>query len=101
VAPTTYTVHGELWRHPGGGGWHVVTLPGDVADDVRARTAAAPRPFGTVRVRATLGRTSWSTSLFADTSAASYLLPVKAGVRRRERVAAGDVVDVALALEGS
>ena len=39
-------------------------------------------------VRATLGGTSWQTKLFGDTKRDSYLLPLKADVRRRERVEA-------------
>jgi hypothetical protein len=96
---SAYRVTAELWRHPGEAGWHFITLPADVADDVRARTAGAARPFGSLPVRATIGRTTWSTSLFADTRTASYLLPVKAQVRRRERVEDGDAVLVELALE--
>jgi len=49
-----------------------------------------------VPVRATLGATTWSTSVFADTQRGSYLLPVKADVRRREGVADGDTVTVRL-----
>jgi hypothetical protein len=46
-----YTVTGELWRHAGAGAWHFVTLPPELADEVRARSVA--KPFGSVRVRAT------------------------------------------------
>ena len=35
-----FTVIGEVWRYPGAGGWHFVTLPPDVADEVRARSVA-------------------------------------------------------------
>ena len=61
---------------------------------MRARTGG--RPFGTVPVTATIGSVSWPTSLFADTKTSSYLLPLKADVRRRAGVAAGDRVTVAL-----
>jgi hypothetical protein len=95
---TTCAVRAEVWRHPGPGGWHFVTLPAEVADDVRARTGAGPRPFGTVPVVVTLGGTTWATSLFADTASASYLLPLKAAVRRSEEVEAGDDVELVLEL---
>lgn len=88
----------EIWQHPGNGGWHFITLPADLADETRARTAALRRPFGSVAVRATIGATSWSTSIFADRESGSYLLPVKADVRRREGVRAGDTVTVSLGL---
>jgi hypothetical protein len=92
-----YTITAELWLHPGQAGWHFVTLPPDVADDVRARSRT--RPFGTVRATVTLGATTWSTSLFADTARASYLLPIKADLRRRERIGDGDTVTLTLTLD--
>lgn len=90
----------EVWQHPGDGSWHFITLPADLADETRARTATAPRPFGSVPVRATIGATSWTTSIFADRASGSYLLPVKASVRRDEGVQAGDTVTVILDLPG-
>ncbi|HEX6026826.1 MAG TPA: DUF1905 domain-containing protein [Solirubrobacter sp.] len=91
------TFTAELWRHAGQGGWHFVTLPHDVADEVRARSLPR-RGFGSVRVRATLGATSWETSVFPDAKTSSYLLPVKGDVRQRERVRDGDTVTISLAL---
>ena len=91
-----YTVTGEVWRYPGTGGWHFLTLPPEVADEVRARSAA--KPFGSIAARVTAGAVSWETSLFADTKSASYLLPLKADVRRRARIEAGDTVTVTIVL---
>ena len=94
----TYTISAEVWLHPGDAGWHFITLPEDVADEIRARVAGSPSPFGMARVEATIGTTTWSTSLYADTERASFLLPIKRDVRRREEIGAGDVVEVALRL---
>ena len=69
-----------------------MTMPPEVADDIHARTATSARPFGTVPARVTLGSSTWTTSLFADTRSGSYLLPIKAAVLARERVGDGDVV---------
>jgi hypothetical protein len=88
----------EAWLSPGDAGWHFVTLPTDLADEIRARSEG--RPFGSVPVTVTVGATSWETSLFADTKSASYLLPLKADARRRERIVAGDRVTVTVELRG-
>ena len=93
-----HTIRAQVWLHPGEAGWHFVTLPEDVADAIRAHVAGAPSPFGMARVEATIGATTWSTSLYADTRRASYLLPIKSDVRRRERIADGDTVDLTLRL---
>lgn len=98
VPAATLRFDADVWLHSGEAGWHFVTLPADVADEVRARTEG--RPFGTVPVTAAIDSVSWATSLFADTKSGSYLLPLKAGVRRRAGVAAGDRVTVGLELRG-
>lgn len=88
----------ELWRHDGEAGWHFVTLPPGVAERVREQ-AGEPRGFGSVRVEVTIGGTTWRTSVFPDARSGSFVLPVKAEVRRREDLLAGDVVEVGVVVE--
>lgn len=92
----TYRFTAELWLHQGEGTWHFLTVPADVSDDIEALTAHRRAGFGSVRVRVTIGATSWATSVFPDTRRQAYVLPVKKDVRRREDLADGDRVEVAL-----
>ena len=80
----------DLWAHRDEpSGWHFVTLPRDVADELRDE--AGPRPgFGSIRVSVALGGTTWQTSLFPEGQGGSMVLPVKKSVRRAEGVVAGD-----------
>lgn len=90
---STHTFTTELRLHDGApGAWYFVTLPLDAADEIRATNER--RGFGSVRVRATIGTTAWDTSVFPDAQSGSYLLPVKAAVRRAEGVDDGDRVRV-------
>jgi hypothetical protein len=93
-----YRFQAELWVHSGEAGWHFVTLPTDVADEIDDLTAHTRRGFGSVRVVVTVGSTTWSTSIFPDTSAESYVLPVKKPVRTGEGLHEGDLIDVTLHL---
>ena len=93
------TFEAEIWLADAEAAWHFVTLPADLADEVRARTAGR-RPLNSVPVRATVGSTVWETSIFADRKSGSYLLPLKASVRDREDVGVGDRVTVTLDLLG-
>ena len=88
----------DLWLHEGAAAWHFLTLPADVADEVRELAAPARAGFGSVRVGATVGGTSWQTSVFPDARSGSYLLPVKKSVRVAEQLTAGDRVRVELAV---
>ena len=93
-----YRFDAEVWLHEGDAAWHFVTVPGDVSDAIEAATAGRRRGFGSVRVRATVGATRWSTSVFPDTGRQAFLLPVKKEVRVREGIEAGDAVAVVLEL---
>jgi hypothetical protein len=73
-------------------------LPADVSDDIDARTTGWARGFGSVRVLARIGTTSWSTSVFPDSKRKAYVLPVKKAVRVGEAIDAGDRVEVELRL---
>ena len=94
----TFTFTATLWLHSGESGWHFVTLPADTADDIEELAAGRARGFGSVPVRGTIGATSWTTSLFPSSSAGSYVLPVKAPVRRAEELTAGDEVEITVEL---
>ena len=85
----------ELWLWDGDAAWHFVTLPPDVSDDVQ-ETAGERRGFGSVRVRVSVGSTTWTTSVFPDSKRGAYLLPVKKDVRRREGLEVGDTLEVRL-----
>ena len=64
---------------------------------IRAHALASPRGFGSVRVEARIGDVTWRTSVFPLNSG-GYILPVKADVRRRGGIAAGDEVRLKLEL---
>jgi hypothetical protein len=93
-----YVVTGDVWLYPGDAGWHFVTLPDEVADEIRARFQPRQASFGRLPVRARLGASSWTTSIFFDRGAGSYVLPLKAAIRTRERVVSGQSVAVTLTL---
>lgn len=95
---TTYSFAAPLWRHTGEAAWYFVTLPEDIADEIDEVAAAARRGFGSVRVEATVGGSTWRTSIFPDTKAASYLLPVKRAIRVAEGVDDGDRLRIELAI---
>ena len=91
-------VSAPLWLWSGeGGSWHFVTVPEDQSAEIRAQAFAGPRGFGSVRVAATVNGVTWRTSVFPLRSG-GYILPVKAEVRRKAGIAAGDEISVTLEL---
>jgi hypothetical protein len=77
-----------LWLYPGEAGWHFVTVPPGVADDIDGQVGERAG-FGSIPVIVTVGTSTWKTSLFPDKKAASFVLPVKKAVRQQEGIEAG------------
>ncbi len=96
AAVGAFLFEAALWRWEGKGGWHFLTVPSDISDAIRA--LGEGRGFGSVRVEATVGSTSWRTSVFPDTKRNAFVLPVKQQVRNAEHLEPGDRVAVTLVL---
>lgn len=79
------------------GSWHFLTVPPDQAAEIRFDSMGMRGGFGSVRVEAAIGDVSWTTSLFPQREG-GYILPLKADIRRRAGIAAGDEVTVRLTM---
>lgn len=86
-----------IWKGEAAGRWHFLTVPEKQSAEMKAQAFSLPRGFGSVRVEAAIANVRWRTSVF-PLNAGGYLLPVKAEIRKRAKLAAGDEVTVALTL---
>ena len=94
------TVTSLLWIWKGSdavGRWYFITVPEEQSAEIKAHAFATPRGFRSVKVEARIDEVVWRTSVFPLNSG-GYLLPVKAEVRRKADIAAGDEVTVELEL---
>jgi hypothetical protein len=88
---------GTVFQADDGDAWHWVELQEELTEVVE-RFSAGPRSgWGSRKVSATIGATTWDTSLFLSTDG-TYLLPLKQPVRRAEEIEAGDDVQVVVRL---
>lgn len=94
----TYTFAGPVWVYPGKGGWHFVTILPELSDEIGSLLQGMRRPWGSFPATITIGDTTWETSVFPDTASATFVLPLKATVRNKEKFGAGDEVTVLLEL---
>jgi hypothetical protein len=85
------------WRGPSP--FFYAPLPADQAAEIRRLARAVTYGWGMIPVDATVGGVTFYTALFPKDE--TYLLPLKAAVRRRTNVTAGDVVAVEMALRPS
>jgi hypothetical protein len=91
-----YEFDAKVWVYPGEAAWYFVTLPKDVAREIDFEHGHHKAGFGSLRVQVIIGQTTWQTSIFTDTKSSSYMLPLKATVRKAEGIEAGSKVSVKL-----
>jgi Domain of unknown function (DUF1905) len=85
---------GALWYWRGPAPWHFVTVPDEHVPDLADAAERLSYGWGCLPVTARIGGTTFTTSLFPKDGA--YIVPVKADVRRKERLEVGDTVTVGL-----
>lgn len=89
-------VTGPVWFWKGPAPWHFVTVPEEASADIEAIAASVTYGWGVIPVVVRLGATTWETSLFPKDGL--YLVPIKAAVRKGERIQLGDLVTVRLTI---
>ena len=94
-----YKIETELWVYPGPAPWHFVTVGREESREIKERYGKVRRGFGSIPVEVTIGETSWKTSIFPNSKDGTYLLPIKALVRKKENIYEGDIITVALAFD--
>lgn len=87
---------GEILYWKGPAPWYFITVPEDECSDLQATSAFVSYGWGMIPVTAQIGATEWTTSLFPKDG--RYLVPVKASVRKAERLGEGETVVVLLTI---
>ncbi|MGW3649546.1 DUF1905 domain-containing protein [Streptomyces sp. NPDC000878] len=82
------------WRGPAP--YYFVPVPDEESADIREVAAMASYGWGVIPVEARIGEVVFETSLFPKDG--RYLLPLKAAVRKRQDISAGDDVAVEISV---
>ncbi len=99
IVNVTFDAELWLWDVRRADSWTFVSLPADVSEEIRELGVATPRRgFGSVRVKVTIGDSTWATSIFPDGMRGTYSLPIKQAVRKTQSLTAGDTTTVTIEL---
>ncbi|MDQ2873864.1 MAG: DUF1905 domain-containing protein [Actinomycetota bacterium] len=88
---------GALWYWRGPAPWYFVTVPDEQCEDLQALSGLVSYGWGMIPVTATIGTTTWKTSLFPKDG--RYVVPVKAQVRKNEQAEEDQTVTVHLTVD--
>jgi len=85
---------GKIWFWRGPAPWYFVTIPGEQGRELKAISGFVTYGWGVIPVHVQIGKTEFQTSLFPKDG--SYIVPIKASVRKAENLEEGDNVTVRL-----
>ena len=77
-------------------GWTIVLLPKELSMEIRDNFKREEQGWGRMRITAKTGNSEWQTAIWFDTKHDTYLLPIKAAIRKKENIAPDQVVKIAI-----
>ena len=95
----SFTFTSKVWLYPGMAGWHFISVPKKQSLGIKKLFGTMMRGWGSLPVSVTIGKTRWKTSIFPDKKSGTYLLPLKADVRKKENIFKGDIVSFELNMQ--
>lgn len=94
-----YIVQGKVWLYPSEtASWHFFTVPKKESSEIKAKYGNLSKGWGSLPVSVSIGKTTWTTSIFPDSKSGTYILPLKAEVRKKEGIFDGDTYTVSFVI---
>lgn len=89
--------NGEIiyWRGPAP--WFFVAVPEEESREIEDISSLVTYGWGVIPVHVRIGNTEFTTSLFPKDG--RYLVPIKASVRKAEKLEEGDIVSIELSID--
>ena len=85
---------GKIWFWRGPAPFHFVTVPAEQSHDLHHISGSVTYGWGMIPATVSIGGTAWRTALWPRDG--SYIVPIKAAVRKLEALRVGDEVAVRL-----
>ncbi len=92
-----FSFSGTVWEWRGPAPYHFVSIPLEIANEIKQMASAVTYGWGMIPVSGKIGATTFNTSLWAKNG--TYAVPLKDAVRKAEGISIGDMVSVKFALK--
>lgn len=93
-----FVITSKVWKYTGPAGWYFVYVDNKASERIKKLSQGKKKVgFGFIPIRATVGDTSWETTLF-PTKEGPYLIALKAAVRKKEGIDEGDQIRLSLSI---
>jgi hypothetical protein len=93
-----YDFSAQVWKSPGMGGWVFVSLPKELAHEIRQNLAWQEEGWGRMQAKAEIKSLAWETAIWFDKKKDTYLLPLKVEIRKKAQVKLGDIISLSITI---
>lgn len=93
-----YKLKSEVIVYQGMSAWRFLAVSKKETDEIKKKYGKLAKGWGSLPVSVKIGRTKWETSIFPDKKSGTYLLPLKAKVRKEESIMDDAVVPFSFTL---
>lgn len=81
-----YEFSANVWQHASTNGWYFVSLPISMSKEIRENLGWQEEGWGRLKAFAEIGTSKWQTAIWFDTKYKTYVLPLKADIRAKEKL---------------
>ena len=81
-----YEYSTTIWRHNSTDGWYFVSLPKIISKEIRENFKWQEEGWGRMKAYAKIGEHEWVTAIWFDTKMDTYILPIKAEIRKKSNL---------------
>ncbi len=92
--PPTYTIKSKVWLWSGSASWHFVNVPEEISAEIKYMFGYLKAGWGSLPVKLTVKERVWKTSLFPNNKTNCYIIPIKAEIRKKEKINVDDELEI-------
>jgi hypothetical protein len=98
ITKIKYEFSTKIWQHSASGGWCFVSLPVELSNEIRENLKWQEEGWGRLKAITKIGNSEWTTAIWFDTKHRTYLLPIKADIRRKEKIELNQMLELSICL---
>lgn len=93
-----YKFEGKMWKEDVPGAWCFISLPKDISKEIRENLQWQEEGWGRMKASVKIDKVEWETAIWFDTKADTYLLPVKAKIRKEAHLKFNETITIFISI---
>ncbi len=97
-AKIRYEFEGKMWKPNSPGGWYFIALPKQLSKEIRENLKWPEEGWGRMKAAALINKVEWETAIWFDKKMETYLLPIKADIRKKTGIKPDELIAVCISI---